>query len=170
MTLNLRRNILQLAGTATIGLVAGLAAVVFHEAMILIAKALVEAPSGWPLGRFCGVRPGGHGSGRMDHGLADGAFRARRSGQRHSSGEGGLSSRNSSSFSWHLIWVKFLGGALSIGSGSSLGRRGRRSISARRSRARSERCSEKIPGAGERGLRGFGGRACRRPLAVRLPV
>jgi hypothetical protein len=52
MTLNLRRNILQLFATITIGVVAGLAALAFHEAMIALAAGLVLAPSKWPWAVF----------------------------------------------------------------------------------------------------------------------
>jgi CIC family chloride channel protein len=110
MTLNLRRNILQLAGTATIGLVAGLAAVAFHQAMILLANRLVEAPSAWPLGAFAGFVLAAMGAAAWITGWLMKRL-PRRSGQRHSSG-GGLSRKLE--FSWHLIWSNF-GSALSIG-------------------------------------------------------
>ena len=123
MTLNLRRNILQLAGTATIGLVAGLAAVVFHEAMVLLAKGLVEAPSAWPLGAFAGFVLASMGAAAWITGWLMKRFAPDAPGS-------GIPQvkvayhRGQLEFSWHLIWVKFLGGALSIGSGSSLGREG----------------------------------------------
>ncbi len=123
MALHWRQNILQLVGTATIGVVAGLAAVAFHETMVLLAERLVEAPSrlplpafaifvmatmataafvtGWLMKRFA---PDAPGSGIPQVKVA---YHARQL-----------------DFSWHLIWVKFLGGALSIGTGSSLGREG----------------------------------------------
>lgn len=123
MTLHLRQNLLQLAATATIGLAAGLAAVAFHQAMVSLSRWLVEAPSTWPLGAFAGFillamaaaawvtgwlmkrfAPDAPGSGIPQVKVA---YHRRRL-----------------DFSWHLIWVKFLGGVLSIGSGSSLGREG----------------------------------------------
>jgi CIC family chloride channel protein len=123
MTLNLRRNILQVAGTATIGLVAGLAAVAFHEAMVLLAKGLVEAPSAWPLGAFAGFVLAAMGAAAWITGWLMKRFAPDAPGS-------GIPQvkvayhRGELEFSWHLIWVKFLGGALSIGSGSSLGREG----------------------------------------------
>jgi chloride channel protein, CIC family len=123
ITPHLRSNLWQLTGTATIGLVAGLAAVAFHQAIALLANSLVEAPSkrpvavfalftltsmavaawvtGWFMKRFA---PDAPGSGIPQVKVAY--------------------HRGQLDFSWHLIWVKFLGGALSIGTGSSLGREG----------------------------------------------
>ena len=123
MTLNLRQNILQLAATATIGLVAGLAAVAFHEAMILLANVLVEVPSAWPLGVFAGFVLASMGAAAWITGWLMKRFAPDAPGS-------GIPQvkvayhRGQLEFSWHLIWVKFLGGALSIGSGSSLGREG----------------------------------------------
>ena len=123
MTLNLRRNILQLAGTATIGLVAGLAAVAFHEAMILLGRALVERPSSWPTGVFVMFVMASMGAAAWITGWLMKRFAPDAPGS-------GIPQvkvayrEGRPSFSWHLIWVKFLGGALSIGSGSSLGREG----------------------------------------------
>ena len=123
MTLNLRQNILQLAGTATIGLIAGLAAVAFHQAMILLANGLVETPSAWPLGAFAGFVLAVMGAAAWITGWLMKRFAPDAPGS-------GIPQvkvayhRGEIEFSWHLIWVKFLGGALSIGSGSSLGREG----------------------------------------------
>ena len=41
-----------MGATVAIGLAAGLAAVAFHEAMILLGRALVEGPSSWRTGVF----------------------------------------------------------------------------------------------------------------------
>ena len=123
MTLNLRRNIVQLAGTATIGLVAGLAAVAFHQAMVLLAKGLVETPSTWPLGAFAGFVLAAMGTAAWITGWLMKRFAPDAPGS-------GIPQvkvayhRGQLEFSWHLIWVKFVGGALSIGTGSSLGREG----------------------------------------------
>jgi CIC family chloride channel protein len=119
----LRRNILQLTGTATIGLVAGLAAVAFHEAMILLAKGLVEAPSKWPLAAFALFVMTAMGAAALVTGWLMKRFAPDAPGSgipqvkvAYHSGQ--------LDFSWHLVWVKFVGGALSIGTGSSLGREG----------------------------------------------
>lgn len=123
MTLNLRRNILQLFGTATIGLVAGLVAVAFHQAMILLASGLVEAPSKLPLGLFALFVLTAMGSAAWFTGWLMKRFAPDAPGS-------GIPQvkvayhRGQLDFSWHLIWVKFVGGALSIGTGSSLGREG----------------------------------------------
>lgn len=123
MKLEVRRNLFQIAGTALIGLVAGLVAVFFHLAMTQTFDYLIRTPStqghwwfglttivlmvagagftGFLIARFAPDAPGSgipqvkaaYHSGRLD-------------------------------FSWNLIWVKFLGGVLSIGTGSSLGREG----------------------------------------------
>ncbi|MBN8708169.1 MAG: chloride channel protein [Verrucomicrobia bacterium] len=123
MKLEVRRNLSQIAGTALIGLCAGLVAVFFHIAMERVFDYLIWTPStenpwwfgyttiflmvsgaaltGVLISRFAPDAPGSgipqvkaaYHSGRLD-------------------------------FSWNLIWVKFLGGVLSIGTGSSLGREG----------------------------------------------
>ncbi len=64
---------------------------------------------------------------------------------------------NQLDFSWNLIWVKFIGGALSIGSGSSLGREGRRFISVRPSPADFQIIRRRCRGPGPCGLRRLGG-------------
>ncbi len=123
MTLNLRRNILQLAGTATIGLVAGLVAVAFHGTMILLAKGFVEAPSELPIVAFALFMMAAMGAAALITGWLMKRFAPDAPGS-------GIPQvkvayhRGELDFSWHLIWVKFVGGALSIGTGSSLGREG----------------------------------------------
>lgn len=123
MTLNLRRNIEQLAGTATIGLAAGLAAVAFHKAMVLLAMGLVEGPSAWPLGAFALFVLVSMGAAAWITGWLMKRFAPDAPGS-------GIPQvkvayhRGQLEFSWNLIWVKFLGGAISIGSGSSMGREG----------------------------------------------
>jgi CIC family chloride channel protein len=123
MALRVKRNIWQLVATATVGVAAGIFAVAFHQAMVWLAVGLIEIPSLWPLGVFAvfalasmagaawltgelmrRFAPDAPGSGIPQVKVA---YHCRRL-----------------EFSWNLIWVKFLGGALSIGSGSSLGREG----------------------------------------------
>jgi CIC family chloride channel protein len=123
MTLKLRWNITHLASTVTIGLVAGLAAVAFHEAMVLLAILLVVRPSSWSLGIFAFWVLAAMGASA----LITGALMTRFAPDAVGSGIPQVKAayhRGQLEFSWHLIWVKFLGGALSIGSGASLGREG----------------------------------------------
>jgi CIC family chloride channel protein len=123
MTLNLRRNVTQLAGTTTIGLTAGLAALVFHEAMILIARVLVEQPSSWTFWAFAAFVMAAMAAAAWITGWLMKSFAPDAPGS-------GIPQvkvayhRGQVDFSWRLVWVKFIGGALSIGSGSSLGREG----------------------------------------------
>jgi len=118
-----RRNLLQVGATAIIGVSAGLAAVLFHHTMVALAGWLVTAPSqwgGWKFGLFVLTSmvlaaaftgwlmsmfaPDAPGSGIPQVKVAY--------------------HKNKLDFTWNLIWVKFIGGALSIGTGSSLGREG----------------------------------------------
>jgi CIC family chloride channel protein len=123
MRSNLRRNINQLAATVTIGLAAGLTAVAFHHGMILLAQRLVEGPSSWSLGMFAIFIVVAMGTAAWITGWLMKRFAPDAPGS-------GIPQvklayhRRELEFSWHLIWVKFLGGVLSIGSGSSLGREG----------------------------------------------
>jgi CIC family chloride channel protein len=123
MTLNLRSNLRQLAGTIAIGLLAGLAAVAFHQAMVLLASWVVEAPSNWPLAAFAPFVLLAMGAAALLTGWLMKRFAPDAPGS-------GIPQvkvayhRGQFDFSWHLVWVKFLGGALSIGTGSSLGREG----------------------------------------------
>lgn len=118
-----KKQSLQFLATTIIGLTAGLAAVAFHQTILWMAGWLVEAPSkqpwwlfalfvipsmafaawltGWLMRRFA---PDAPGSGIPQVKVAY--------------------HQEKLTFSWRLIWVKFVGGALSIGSGSSLGREG----------------------------------------------
>jgi CIC family chloride channel protein len=123
ITPHLRSNILQLTGTAAIGLVAGLAAVAFHQAMILLANRLVEAPSKWPVIIFALFVLISMGAGAW----ITGSLMKRFAPDAPGSGIPQVKvayHRGELDFSWHLIWVKFLGGAISIGTGASLGREG----------------------------------------------
>jgi CIC family chloride channel protein len=122
-TLNVREHVLQLGGTAAIGLVAGLAAVAFHETMILLAGALVQVPSKWPGAVFALFVLTAMGTAAWFTGWLMTRF------ARDAPGSGipqvkVAYHRGQVDFSWHLVWVKFFGGALSIGTGSSLGREG----------------------------------------------
>jgi CIC family chloride channel protein len=109
--------------TVILGLAAGLAAVVFHLAIHLIYHhgleqlshsslpvflggslgivAITSAFSGWLLTRFC---PDAAGSGIPQLKLAFW--------------------KDFGYMPWRVVWVKFIGGALSVGGGSSLGREG----------------------------------------------
>ena len=109
--------------TVVLGLAAGLAAVLFHLAIHLIFHqglerlaeasiptfligsflivAATSAISGWLLTRFC---PDAAGSGIPQLKLAFW--------------------KDFGYVPWRVVWVKFIGGALSVGGGSSLGREG----------------------------------------------
>ncbi len=159
MTLNLRRNILQLAATITIGLVAGFAAVAFHEAMILLANGLVEAPSKWPLGAFALFVLTAMGAAAAVTGWMMKRFAPDAPGS-------GIPQvkvayhRGQLDFSWRLVWVKFLGGALSIGTGSSLGREGPTiHIGAALGEQDREELWRDVVDPCQRSVRGFGGGA-----------
>ncbi len=118
-----KHSLLQFGTTAIIGISAGLAAVLFHNAMIALAKWLVVGPSqwgGWGFGIFVLV------SMALAAGLTGwlmGNFAPDAPGSGIPQVKVAYHT-NKLDFSWNLIWVKFIGGALSIGSGSSLGREG----------------------------------------------
>lgn len=123
MTVDWKKNSLQVAGTAVIGLAAGLAAVLFHHAMVWLSDMMVTAPSqwrGWLFGLFVLA---GMAAGAFITGVLMRHFAPDAPGSGIPQVKVAYHHRHLD-FSWHLIWVKFLGGALSIGTGSSLGREG----------------------------------------------
>ncbi|CAN5410101.1 H(+)/Cl(-) exchange transporter ClcA [soil metagenome] len=118
-----QRQVRQLAATAVIGISVGLVAVGFHYTMVWVSLWLVERPShgGWSV--FVPTVLAGMVGCAFFTGLLMKHFAPDAPGS-------GIPQvkvayhRNTLDFSWKLIWVKFVGGALSIGSGSSLGREG----------------------------------------------
>ncbi len=123
MTLDWKKNSVQVAGTAVIGLAAGLAAVFFHHAMLWVSDVMVTAPSRWSGGQFAVFVLAAMAVGAFITGLLMRYFAPDAPGS-------GIPQvkvayhRHQLDFTWRLIWVKFIGGALSIGTGSSLGREG----------------------------------------------
>ncbi len=123
MTIDWRRNSVQVAGTAAIGISAGLAAVGFHHAMIWLSHWLVNLPAKWTFWQFVPFVLASMAAGAFLTGLmikhwapdAPGSGIPQVKAAYHN---GKLD------FTWKLILVKFFGGALSIGTGSSLGREG----------------------------------------------
>jgi CIC family chloride channel protein len=118
-----RVGVRQLLATAVIGVVAGLVATSFHVAMLAIAALCVEAPSRWPWPVFLvsvvvAMSLAAWFTGRLMTRFAPDAPGSGIPQVKLAYMEG------TPNFSWHLIWVKFLGGVLSIGTGSSLGREG----------------------------------------------
>lgn len=123
MTMDWRRSVAQVAGTVVIGLTAGLVAVLFHKAMVWLAKWLVDGPSQWPgwmfaLAVLTSMAVAAFTTGVLMKRFAPDAPGSGIPQVKAAYHNGKLD------FSWNLIWVKFVGGALSIGSGSSLGREG----------------------------------------------
>lgn len=118
-----RQNLTQLAGTAVIGVAAGLAAVAFHHAMAWVGGRMIDGPSrwtGWQFGIFVLAS--------MTVAAAiTGWLMSRYAPDAPGSGIPQVKAayhQHRLDFTWRLIAVKFLGGALSIGTGSSLGREG----------------------------------------------
>ncbi len=123
VTLDGRRMFIQVVGTAVIGLAAGLTAVVFHNAMVGLAWLMVEVPSKWPWWQFAPVVLAGMALAAFVTGWLIKRFAPDAPGSGIPQVKAAYHTGRLD-FSWHLIWVKFVGGALSIGSGSSLGREG----------------------------------------------
>ena len=123
MTVDWKKNSVQVAGTAVIGLSAGLAAVLFHHAMLWLGDQVVTAPSHWPMWQFALLALLAISLGAFITGLLMRHFAPDAPGS-------GIPQvkvayhRHQFDFTWRLVWVKFIGGALSIGTGSSLGREG----------------------------------------------
>jgi chloride channel protein, CIC family len=123
MTVDWKKNAKEIAGTGLIGLSAGLAAVFFHRAMLWLIKRMVEWPSEWSWWKFSLMVLGGMAAAAFITGLmmkylapdAPGSGIPQVKAAYHS---------GKMDFTWRLIFVKFFGGVLSIGSGSSLGREG----------------------------------------------
>ncbi len=123
MTSHWKKGSARVAGTVVIGLTAGLVAVFFHKAMIWLSGLMVTAPSHWSLWLFGLFVLAGMAAGAFITGILMRHFAPDAPGS-------GIPQvkvayhQHHLDFSWHLIWVKFVGGALSIGTGSSLGREG----------------------------------------------
>lgn len=123
MTVDWKKNSVQVAGTAVIGLVAGLVAVLFHHAMLWLSGRLVTTPSHWPIWKFAIFALIVITLGAFITGLLMRHFAPDAPGS-------GIPQvkvayhKHQLDFTWRLVWVKFIGGALSIGTGSSLGREG----------------------------------------------
>jgi len=118
-----RRNLKQLGGTAAIGMAAGMAAVLFHGAMVWLTARLVEGPSHWAWWQFAVFVLAAMGMA----GLVTGLLMMRWAPDAPGSGIPQVKAAyhtNKLDFTWRLVVVKFVGGALSIGSGASLGREG----------------------------------------------
>lgn len=123
MTLDWRRNAVQVAGTAVIGISAGLTAVLFHHAMTAVAGWLVSAPSTWTWWQFApfvlvSMTVAALITGFMVRNWAPDAPGSGIPQVKVAYHTGQLD------FTWKLVFVKFFGGVLSIGTGSSLGREG----------------------------------------------
>ncbi len=118
------RNLLrQLTATVLVGLTAGAVASLFHAALSAVFGAMVLGPSGWPFPLFLvGVvilmASGAFATGWLMTRFAPDAPGSGIPQVKVAYAKGG------DSFSPHLPWVKFVGGVLSIGTGSSLGREG----------------------------------------------
>lgn len=118
-----RRMLIQLAGTALTGLAAGLAAVAFHGAMVGLARLVVEGPSKMPWWQFAPLVLARMVAAAFVTGVLIKRFAPDAPGSGIPQVKVAYHTGHTN-FSWHLIWVKFVGGALSIGTGSSLGREG----------------------------------------------
>lgn len=118
-----KKNAVQIAGTGVIGLSAGLAAVAFHHAMLWLIERMVEWPSHGPGWKFslivlAGMAGAAFLTGLMMKYLAPDAPGSGIPQVKDAYHSGKLD------FTWRLIFVKFFGGVLSIGTGSSMGREG----------------------------------------------
>jgi CIC family chloride channel protein len=123
MTIDWRRNAVQVAGTAVIGLSAGFTAVLFHHAMLSLAAWLVKLPSDWPWWKFVPFVLASMAIAAFVTGLMIKAWAPDAPGSGIPQVKVAYHTNNLD-FSWRLIFVKFFGGAISIGTGSSLGREG----------------------------------------------
>lgn len=123
MTVDWKRNAVQLAGTAAIGLMAGLAAAAFHHTMIWVAHWMVIVPSHWPWWKFMVAVLGAMAAAAFLTGLMMKYFAPDAPGSGIPQVKVAYHS-DKLDFTWKLVLVKFSGGALSIGTGSSLGREG----------------------------------------------
>lgn len=123
MTVDWRRICIQVSGTAVIGISSGFAAVLFHWAMNFLFQWAVQRPSqaSWPV--FLGVVLVAMVLGAFLTGMMMKNFAPDAPGSGIPQVKAAYQ-RGSLDFSWNLLWVKFVGGALSIGTGSSLGREG----------------------------------------------
>src|SRR5690606_32749922 len=122
-TVDWKRNAVQVAGTAAIGLAAGLAAVGFHKGMIAVSQLVIGSASHQSYAVFAvivlvAITAGAFVTGIWMKNFAPDAPGSGIPQVKEAYHEGRLD------FSWNLIWVKFFGGILSIGTGSSLGREG----------------------------------------------
>lgn len=123
VTVDWKKNSVQVAGTAVIGLAAGLAAVFFHHAMVWMTETMVTGPSEWRGWKFGLFVLGCMMAGAFITGILMRHFAPDAPGSGIPQVKAAYH-RHQLDFSWKLIWVKFLGGVLSIGTGSSLGREG----------------------------------------------
>jgi len=120
---NWHRQVTALVSTALIGVAAGIVASAFHGAMGWLYAIAVTTPSQWPLPAFAGVV-------LVSMALAAAAtgwLMMRFAPDAPGSGIPQVTVAYHTEhldFSWKLIFVKFIGGVLSMGTGSSLGREG----------------------------------------------
>lgn len=119
----LKEQLLSVLLTALIGLSAGLAAVAFQHSASWLFQSGIVALSGYSFWTFATVSPLLMTTGALLTGYLMTRFAPDAPGSGIPQVKTAYVNRNFD-FSWKLILVKFFGGALSIGTGSSLGREG----------------------------------------------